>query len=57
VQRVAREISKRWWRSFGYNYVLAAIDARLRELACYVFEFNLMALTMLSLFSGIAEGS
>jgi hypothetical protein len=24
-------ISKKWWRPFGYNYVLAAIKARLHE--------------------------
>jgi hypothetical protein len=27
VRRVARAVSKKWWRSFGYNYVLAAIHA------------------------------
>jgi hypothetical protein len=31
VRRAARVISKNWWRSFGYNYVLATIQARFRE--------------------------
>jgi hypothetical protein len=42
ARRVVHEILKKWWHSFSYNYV---------------FEFNLMALIVLSLFSGIAEGS
>jgi hypothetical protein len=28
VRGAARVVSKKWWRSFGYNYVLAAIRAK-----------------------------
>jgi hypothetical protein len=31
VQKVARAVSKKWWRSFGYDFVLAAIRAKLSE--------------------------
>jgi uncharacterized protein with HEPN domain len=31
VWRAARAVSKKWWRSFGYNYVLAAIRTKLHE--------------------------
>jgi hypothetical protein len=31
VCRAACAVSKKWWRSFGYNYVLDAIRARLHE--------------------------
>jgi hypothetical protein len=36
VQRVVRAVSKKWWRSFSYNYVLAAIQAKLREVITLV---------------------
>jgi hypothetical protein len=28
VRRVARAVSKKWWCSFGYNYMLAAIRTK-----------------------------
>jgi hypothetical protein len=31
VQRDARTVLKKWWRSFGYDYVLGAIRVKLRE--------------------------
>jgi hypothetical protein len=31
VRRAMHAVSRKWWRSFGYNYVLASIQARLRE--------------------------
>jgi hypothetical protein len=31
VQRDARMVLKKWWRSFGYDYVLGAIRVKLRE--------------------------
>jgi hypothetical protein len=31
VQKVARAVSKKWWRSFGYDFVLAAIRAKFSE--------------------------
>jgi hypothetical protein len=31
VWRVARTVSKKWWRSFGYDYVLATICTKLHE--------------------------
>jgi hypothetical protein len=38
VQKVARTVLKKWWRSFGYDYVLAAIRAKLLEVtACLWF--------------------
>jgi hypothetical protein len=36
VCRAARMVSKKWWHSFGYNYVLDAIHARLREVVADV---------------------
>jgi hypothetical protein len=38
VQKAARTVLKKWWRSFGYDYVLAAIRAKLLEVtACLWF--------------------
>jgi hypothetical protein len=31
VRRAAHAVSKKWWRSFGYDYVLAFIQVKLRE--------------------------
>jgi hypothetical protein len=31
VRRAACAVSKKWWRSFGYDYVLGAIHAKLHE--------------------------
>jgi hypothetical protein len=31
VRRAECTVSKKWWRSFGYNYVLAAICTKLHE--------------------------
>jgi hypothetical protein len=31
VRRAARAVSKKWWRSFSYDYVLAAIRMKLHE--------------------------
>jgi hypothetical protein len=31
VRRVTRAVSKKWWCSFGYNYVLNVIQAKLHE--------------------------
>jgi hypothetical protein len=36
VRRAARMVSKKWWCSFGYNYVLDAIHARLCEVVAAV---------------------
>jgi hypothetical protein len=31
VRRAARAVSKKWWRSFIYDYVLVAVQAKLHE--------------------------
>jgi hypothetical protein len=31
VRKAARAVSRKWWSSFGYDYVMAAIQAKLRE--------------------------
>jgi hypothetical protein len=36
VRRVTRVVSQKWWRSFGYNFVLAAIQARLHGVNVHV---------------------
>jgi hypothetical protein len=36
VWRDAHTVSKKWWRSFGYNYVLGAICKKLREVTTYI---------------------
>jgi hypothetical protein len=36
VRRAACAVLQKWWRSFGYNSVLAAIQARLREVNVHV---------------------
>jgi hypothetical protein len=36
VRSAACAVSKKWWRSFGYNYMLDAIHARFRELIANV---------------------
>jgi hypothetical protein len=36
VQRDAHTVSKKWWCSFGYDYVLAAIRTKLREVIVVV---------------------
>jgi hypothetical protein len=35
VQRVTRAVSKKWWRPFGYNYVLSIIHAKQEEVLVY----------------------
>jgi hypothetical protein len=47
VQRAARAVSKKWWRSFGYDYVLAAIRAN---------HFDLVIRILLLLSLGYTEG-
>jgi hypothetical protein len=40
VQRAVRAVSKKWWRSFGYDYVLAAIQANHEKVFVYLqFSF------------------
>jgi hypothetical protein len=40
VRRATRAVSKKWWRSFGYNYVLAATHAKHEEVfTCLRFSF------------------
>jgi hypothetical protein len=40
IRRAARAVSKKWWRSFGYDYVLATIRAKHEEvLTCLQFLF------------------
>jgi hypothetical protein len=36
VQRAARVVLKKWSRSFGYDYVLAAIQTQCREVIAHV---------------------
>jgi hypothetical protein len=33
--RAARAVSTKWWRSFGYNYVLSIIHAKQEEVLGY----------------------
>jgi hypothetical protein len=35
VQRVVWDISKKWWRSFGYHYELAGIRANDEKVLVY----------------------
>jgi hypothetical protein len=35
VWRVARVVSKKWWRPFGYDYVLSVIHAKQEEVLVY----------------------
>jgi hypothetical protein len=35
VRRAAWAVSKKWWRSFGYNYVLSVIHVKQREVLAY----------------------
>jgi hypothetical protein len=35
VRRAVRAILKKWWHSFGYNYVLSVIRAKQREVLAY----------------------
>jgi hypothetical protein len=37
VRRVARVVPKSWWRSFSYDYVLAAIRARHEKVLVYLY--------------------
>jgi hypothetical protein len=37
VRRAARSISKKWWPSFGYNYVLSIIRAKKAEVLAYFY--------------------
>jgi hypothetical protein len=39
VHRAAHAVSKKWWRSFGYDYVLDAIHAKLRKVVAEVLFF------------------
>jgi hypothetical protein len=59
VRRAVCAVSKKLWRSFGYNNALATIQARLCEVifTYYAFELTLMTLTLLSLFPDITEGN
>jgi hypothetical protein len=36
VQRAPRAVSKRWWRCFSYDYVLAAIHTNHDEVLAYL---------------------
>jgi hypothetical protein len=36
VRRAACALLKKWWCSFGYNYVLTGIQTRLREVITLV---------------------
>jgi hypothetical protein len=36
VRRVVHAVSKKWWRSFGYNYVLGAIRTKLHEVTANI---------------------
>jgi hypothetical protein len=36
VRRAAHVVVKNWWRSFGYNYVLAAIHAKHEKVLAYL---------------------
>jgi hypothetical protein len=36
VRRSMRAVSTKWWRSFGYDYVLAAVQDKLREVFALV---------------------
>jgi hypothetical protein len=35
VRRAAWAVSKKWWRLFGYNYVLSVIHVKQREVLAY----------------------
>jgi hypothetical protein len=39
VRRAARALSKKWWRSFGYNYVMAAIRTKIHEVTADAYFF------------------
>jgi hypothetical protein len=41
IQKIARAITRSWWRSFGYGATLAAIQAKLRDVDCCVRLFCL----------------
>jgi hypothetical protein len=43
ARRAARAISKKWWCSFGYDYVLAAIQAKFRVVTTHVFVTPLLS--------------
>jgi hypothetical protein len=53
VRRASRVVVKNWWRSFGYNYVLAAIRANHEKKPLFSFFF-FHTLLLLSL--GYAKG-
>jgi hypothetical protein len=36
VQRAVRAMSKKWWRSFGYNYVMASIRTKHEKVLVYL---------------------
>jgi hypothetical protein len=36
VQKDTRAVSKKWWRSFSHDYVLAAIQTKFREVIAHV---------------------
>jgi hypothetical protein len=36
VRRVMRTALNKWWRSFGYNYVLVVIRAKLHEVTTHM---------------------
>jgi hypothetical protein len=52
VQRATRAVSKKWWHSFSYDYVLASIHATHKRFsfACNLPCFNLLILIAASRF-------
>jgi hypothetical protein len=42
VRRVVQAASKKWWCSFGYNYVLSIFHAKQREVLAYFSIFALI---------------
>jgi hypothetical protein len=43
VRRAVRAVSKKWWQSFGYNYVLTTIHTTLHEVIA-LMQFVLLLL-------------
>jgi hypothetical protein len=56
VRRAAGAILKKRWRSFGYDYVLAAIHAKHEVVLVCDFCFGLVVLTLLLLSLGPTKG-
>jgi hypothetical protein len=56
VRRAVQAVLKKWWCSFGYNYVLSTIYAKhKRYLFIYNFCFDSVILTLLLLSLGYAR--